>query len=91
MDESTHLHQGARPVAPAVLSIGKLSLGQEAYYLTEVLDGAEDYYLNVGEVTGAPDSGPPVVGVRESSMLDGRTHHDEATPTHPRTDRAQAP
>ncbi|MBA2644402.1 MAG: relaxase domain-containing protein, partial [Solirubrobacterales bacterium] len=35
-----------------MLSIGKLSLGQEAYYLSEVLDGAEDYYLNVGEAPG---------------------------------------
>ena len=35
-----------------MLSIGKLSLGQEAYYLEEVLDGAEDYYLNVGEAPG---------------------------------------
>ncbi len=40
---------------------------------------------------GAPDSGPPVVGVRTSSMLDSRADHDEATPTHPRADRAQAP
>lgn len=55
MDESTQLHQGARRARPggaAVLSIGKLSLGQEAYYLSEVLDGAEDYYLNVGEAPG---------------------------------------
>ena len=51
MDESTHLHQGAHGVPP-VLSIGKLSVGQEAYYLTEVLDGAEDYYLNAGEAPG---------------------------------------
>ncbi|MDQ3573614.1 MAG: relaxase domain-containing protein [Actinomycetota bacterium] len=35
-----------------MLSIGKLSLGQEAYYLEEVLDGAEDYYVNVGEAPG---------------------------------------
>jgi len=35
-----------------VLSLGKLSLGQEAYYLSEVLDGAEDYYLNAGEAPG---------------------------------------
>ncbi len=35
-----------------MLSIGKLSLGQEAYYLEEVLDGAEDYYLHVGEAPG---------------------------------------
>jgi integrase/recombinase XerC len=42
-------------------------------------------------LTGAPDSGPPVVEVRTSSMLDRRADHDEATPTHPRADRAQAP
>jgi Ti-type conjugative transfer relaxase TraA len=35
-----------------VLSIGKLSLGQEAYYLQEVLDGAEDYYRHAGEAPG---------------------------------------
>ena len=35
-----------------MLSIGKLSLGQEAYYLQEVLDGAEDYYLHAGEAPG---------------------------------------
>ena len=35
-----------------MLSIGRLSLGQEAYYLEEVLDGAEDYYLHVGEAPG---------------------------------------
>lgn len=56
MDESTQLHQVARRARPCgaavVLSIGKLSLGQEAYYLSEVLDGAEDYYLNVGEAPG---------------------------------------
>ncbi len=35
-----------------MLSIGKLSVGQSAYYLNEVLDGAEDYYVNVGEAPG---------------------------------------
>ncbi|MGH9026384.1 MAG: MobF family relaxase [Acidimicrobiia bacterium] len=35
-----------------MLTIGKLSLGQEAYYLQEVLDGAEDYYLHAGEAPG---------------------------------------
>ncbi|MGQ0431265.1 MAG: MobF family relaxase [Microthrixaceae bacterium] len=52
MDDSTHLHQGARQASLVVLSIGKLSLGQEAYYLAEVLDGAEDYYLDAGEAPG---------------------------------------
>lgn len=35
-----------------MLSVGKLSLGQEAYYLQEVLDGAEDYSLHAGEAPG---------------------------------------
>src|SRR5436190_9629960 len=52
MDEVTHLHRGAGSGRPVVLSIGKLSLGQEAYYLEEVLDGAEDYYLHAGEAPG---------------------------------------
>ncbi|MHB1853894.1 MAG: relaxase domain-containing protein [Acidimicrobiales bacterium] len=42
----------AAPSGGVVLSLGKLSLGQEAYYLSEVLDGAEDYYLNAGEAPG---------------------------------------
>ena len=64
-DESTHLHQGARDGSPVVLSIGKLSLGQEAYYLEEVLDGAEDYYLHVGEAPGRwLGTGAAEVGVR---------------------------
>ncbi len=35
-----------------VLSIGKLAAGQEAYYLDAVAHGAEDYYLEAGEVPG---------------------------------------
>ena len=35
-----------------VLSIGKLAAGQEAYYLSAVADGAEEYYLGAGEVPG---------------------------------------
>lgn len=35
-----------------MMSIGKLSAGQEAYYLEEVLDGREDYYLSAGEAPG---------------------------------------
>ena len=35
-----------------MMSIGKLSAGQEAYYLDEVLDGREDYYLSAGEAPG---------------------------------------
>ncbi len=46
------MHQGAGNAPSVVLSIGKLSLGQEAYYLQEVLGGAEDYYLHAGEAPG---------------------------------------
>jgi conjugative relaxase-like TrwC/TraI family protein len=35
-----------------VLSIGKLARGQEAYYLATVAEGAEEYYVGVGEVPG---------------------------------------
>ncbi len=35
-----------------VLSIGKLTAGQEGYYLAAVAHGAEDYYLGAGEVPG---------------------------------------
>ena len=35
-----------------VLSIGKLSLGQQRYYLDQVAQGIEDYYSGTGEATG---------------------------------------
>jgi conjugative relaxase-like TrwC/TraI family protein len=35
-----------------VLSIGKLGIGQETYYLEKVAEGAEDYYSGEGEVAG---------------------------------------
>jgi conjugative relaxase-like TrwC/TraI family protein len=35
-----------------VLSIGKLTIGQERYYLETVAAGVEDYYLGVGEEPG---------------------------------------
>ncbi len=35
-----------------VLSIGKLTPGQEGYYLSVVAHGAQDYYLDAGEVPG---------------------------------------
>ncbi len=55
-----------------MLSIGRLSLGQEAYYLEEVLDGAEDYYLHVGEVPGR------WVGQGAASLgLEGRVATDD--------------
>lgn len=36
----------------AVLTIGKLGHGQQAYYLSAVAEGAEDYYLYAGEAPG---------------------------------------
>ncbi len=35
-----------------MLSIGKLGIGQEMYYLEKVAEGAEDYYAGEGEVAG---------------------------------------
>jgi conjugative relaxase-like TrwC/TraI family protein len=35
-----------------MLSIGKLGVGQEMYYLEKVAEGAEDYYSGEGEVAG---------------------------------------
>jgi conjugative relaxase-like TrwC/TraI family protein len=35
-----------------MLSIGKLGIGQERYYLDRVAEGAEDYYSGEGEVAG---------------------------------------
>ncbi len=64
MDEVTHLHRGAGSGRQVVLSIGKLSLGHEAYYLEEVLDGAEDYYVHAGEAPGRwVAAGAPAIGL----------------------------
>src|SRR3982751_1197270 len=35
-----------------MLSIGKLGIGQERYYLDKVAEGAEDYYSGEGEAAG---------------------------------------
>ncbi len=35
-----------------MLSIGRLGVGQEGYYLGKVASGAEDYYLGSGEAPG---------------------------------------
>ncbi len=35
-----------------MLSIGRLGVGQEGYYLGKVASGAEDYYLGSGEAAG---------------------------------------
>ena len=40
-------------------------------------------------VTRSPNSGPPVVGVPSSGMLDSWTHHDDETSTHARADCPQ--
>jgi len=34
------------------MSVGKVSTGQEGYYLSAVAQGAEDYYSERGEVPG---------------------------------------
>src|SRR5215471_4385724 len=36
-----------------VLTIAKLGVGQESYYLSKVAQGIEDYYTGKGEVPGA--------------------------------------
>src|SRR5512132_971709 len=38
--------------APAVLSVAKLTLGQEAYYEQQVAGGLDDYYAGRGESPG---------------------------------------
>ncbi len=56
----THLHHGAgRPSrlrrarqGAAVMSIGRLARDQETYYLSEVIEGREDFYLDPGEAPG---------------------------------------
>ena len=35
-----------------MMSVGKVSVGQESYYLAAVAQGAEDYYSERGEVPG---------------------------------------
>ena len=36
-----------------MLTIGKLGIGQENYYLDKVAEGAEDYYSGEGEAEGS--------------------------------------
>jgi conjugative relaxase-like TrwC/TraI family protein len=96
VDEFTQLHQGAGRGALVVLSIGKLSLGQEAYYLQEVLDGAEDYYLHAGEAPGCwLGSGAAAIGLGgEVSAEDLRSvlaGNDPATGESLRATRATLP
>ncbi len=44
--------QWRQPVGGLVLSIGRLGIGQEGYYLDKVAGAAEDYYLGSGEAHG---------------------------------------
>ncbi len=82
---STHLHHDAGLEVPTVLSIGKLSLGQEAYYLEEVLDGAEDYYLSVGETPGRwVGTGAARLGLK--SQVDGEQLRAVLAGRRPETD-----
>lgn len=63
-----------------MLSIGKLGIGQERYYLDKVAEGAEDYYSGEGEAEGqwlgdaAKDLGldGPVEADQLTAMLTGR-------------------
>ena len=67
-----------------MLSIGKLGIGQEMYYLEKVAEGAEDYYSGDGEVAGqwmgnaARDLGlgGEVDGDQLTAMLTGRSPVD---------------
>jgi conjugative relaxase-like TrwC/TraI family protein len=43
---------GSTRLSVVVMSIGKVSTGQENYYLSAVAHGAEDYYTERGEVPG---------------------------------------
>ena len=42
-----------------MLTIGKLGIGQERYYLDKVAEGAEDYYSGEGEAAGSGSATPP--------------------------------
>ncbi len=67
-----------------MLSIGKLGMGQEMYYLEKVAEGAGDYYSGEGEVAGrwagdaAADLGlsGEVGGDQLTAMLTGRSPVD---------------
>ena len=40
-----------------MLSIGKLGIGQEPYYIDKVAEGGEDYYSGEGEAEGLHHAG----------------------------------
>jgi len=42
-----------------MLSIGKMGVGQEGYYLGKVAEGAEDYYSGEGRPRAAGSVTPP--------------------------------
>ncbi|MGH3478923.1 MAG: helix-turn-helix domain-containing protein [Nocardioidaceae bacterium] len=61
--------------------------------LVEKIRDIVGLYMNppvAAAVTRAPDSGPPVVGVRRPACWAGGQDHDEASPSHARADRPQA-
>ena len=57
-----------------MLSIGKLGIGQERYYLDKVAEGAEDYYSGEGEAEGQW-----IGDAAESLGLDGEVGADQLT------------
>ena len=52
--------------------------------------GVDPGLLDEVSLTRSPDSGPPVVGVRRPACWAGGQDHDEASPSHPGADRAEA-
>jgi conjugative relaxase-like TrwC/TraI family protein len=57
-----------------MLSIGKLGIGQERYYLDKVAEGAEDYYSGEGEAPGE------WIGEAAALLgLEGEVHADQLT------------
>ena len=57
-----------------MLSIGKLGVGQETYYLEKVAEGAEDYYSGEGEAEGYW-----LGDAAEDLGLQGKVHGDQLT------------
>ncbi len=57
-----------------MLTIGKLGVGQERYYLDKVAEGAEDYYSGEGEVAGEW-----IGGAARDLDLDGEVGADQLT------------
>ena len=65
-----------------VLSVAKLTLGQEAYYEQQVVRGLDDYYAGRGESPGLwAGSGAASGGSREDDEC-----HDDMRHAHPTRD-----